>query len=58
MKKILTTTLSIFSVSYAALAQGPGGPPPGIPMDGGIAYFLAAAAIGGLGFLLTKKKKG
>jgi hypothetical protein len=57
MLKPLLLVLIFFAVNKA-IAQGPGPPPPaGIPIDGGLTFFLAAGAVAGAKLIRDRYKQ-
>jgi hypothetical protein len=58
MKKVIPGLLVIlFFAVNKAIAQGPGPPPGGIPIDGGLSLFLAAGAVAGAKLLYDARKQ-
>jgi hypothetical protein len=58
MKKVIPVlTVLLFFALNKAIAQGPGPPPGGIPIDGGLSIFLAAGAVAGAKLLYDSRKK-
>ncbi len=58
MKKVIPGLLVLlFFAVNKAIAQGPGPPPGGIPIDGGLSLFLAAGAVAGAKLLYDARKQ-